>query len=282
MENYNEYNFDILVNRFWNCIKSTIEWKTTLESRTYSIQNLYLLFLGDLNNDCHRFEHIATNQMVPVKASLHLSSILAQGILTLSEHFPNVYCVGLIGNEGRVSEKLPAKIQYNHYDWVTYHTTSLTLRNYDTIQWLIPVSPKVVIDINNHRFLLSHGHEVKSWGQNPSYGIRRMKWRELDLRWKAGGFDYWCIGHFHQTGDIDNNEIICNGSLCGLTEFTKNTLGGKADARQRLLGVTANRGIEFIADIYVQNAPKQNRIIYNLNEEAFVNEINLYEEGVIG
>ena len=91
MEGYNEYNFEIWACRYYHIIKETIE---TTKSLNTDVRTINVLMLGDMFNDTHRLENIATNEFEPVQGTVKGSYVLAQGIAMLFDHFETVKMVG--------------------------------------------------------------------------------------------------------------------------------------------------------------------------------------------
>jgi hypothetical protein len=99
--------------------------------------------------------------------------------------------------------------------------------------------------------ILIHGHQVRSWGGIPAYGLIR---RALGMTDSVDSpWDYLWAGHFHHAINLSVNqhEVKTTGSLDLDSEYAKERLAAWSPPSQRLAFVTAKRGIICDWPIYV-------------------------------
>lgn len=243
MEGFNEYNFDVFANRMWFLTEEVAKITRVLRAGLY-INELHVFMLGDMGEFSIHEELEKTNQF-PEIPNIGMSALIyAQALAILTQVYPRIHCVCIVGNHGRLKHRKYFKHKYNNYDWAIYQITALMLREYierGIITFEIPHSPATVTEVNGWKFLLSHGDEVRGWGGWPEYGIRRREAREQLLRRHRGGFDYWCLGHWHSPRDDDDRRIV-NGSLIGPDEYSKTTLGAATEPMQMFFLVSEKYG----------------------------------------
>ena len=121
------------------------------------------------------------------------------------------------------------------------------------LEFIIPQSPEIVIDIFGYNILLTHGDTVRGWSGIPYYGVDRQKAKQQALRRKNGGFDYWFLGHFHTPTELEGNTYI-NGALVGPDEYAKNILHLSSEPIQKLFVFDANYGITAMFNLNAREA----------------------------
>ncbi len=267
MEGLNEFDFDIWASRWWECVRKIITFKEIFDPQ-HNIETCWLCFLGDMMNDEHREENLATNQFKNVRGILKGGSVIAQGIQVLLSHFKRVDATGIIGNEPRLDLKRTAKHQYNNFDFLLYQVVRMLLAaetQKKRFTFLIPLSSEIVVQRQGWKILLSHGHEVRSWAGIPYYGIDRRRAREQDMRRPQGGFDFWFFGHFHTPSDLRGKDYG-NGSLCGGDEYAKSGLAAYSRPSQKLLALTLKHGITYQMNLWLDQA-KSHPFIFDSGRE---------------
>lgn len=255
MEGYNVYNFDVWADRYFFLINEVIKIVDRMRS-SMTIRNLNVYLLGDMFNDTHRLENIATNILEPIPGTINGSYVLAQGIAMLSQHFEEVRMVGIVGNEPRLSKKTTSKLKFNNYDYLGYNLMALLLSDYiesGKLTFNIPPSPEVVVDLLGYKILLTHGDTVRGWNGIPYYGINRQKAKQQSLRRSRGGFDYWFMAHFHTPTELEGTTYV-NGALCGVDEYAKNILHVSSDPIQKLFGFNEKYGISYMYNLNCKEA----------------------------
>jgi len=268
MEGLNEYNFHIFANRYWFLIQEVINITEDFRRGGRKIEVLNINFLGDILNDIFRDENKETNQFSEVTATLRGAHIIAQGINILMGYFKKVRINCVVGNEGRRTQKKPSKRKYNNNDYICYQYLSAFLSPYiqkDRVELVIPKSPKMVTSVMGRQILLSHGDDIKAWAGIPVYGINRSQLKELKKRMKRGGFDYWNLAHFHTANELNNREIMVNGSLCGSDEYSTNELGYDGPPIQKFYGMNSKYGISWVYDLNLSEARK-NSFKYSIDD----------------
>lgn len=238
-EGYGEFNFEILSSRWWDICQKIVSI-TEIHRSVHNIQELWLPFLGDIGNDEHRPENIASNEMPNMLAAFRIASIAVQGIRYQLQFFQKVHIDGICGNEPRLSKKPTAKYRFENWDFLIYNIMKLALSEEikrGRVTFNIPLSPAFIVSRMGFDFLLSHGDDVKGgFAGQPHYGIDRYESRQHQMRRPRKNrphtrdFDRWLHGHFHTF--YERGDKIGNGALTGTDEYAQGRLGLSCDPIQ--------------------------------------------------
>ena len=106
------------------------------------------------------------------------------------------------------------------------------------------------IDIRGHKFLLYHGHEIRSWGSIPWYGIllRLSRWLMTE---EFRDVKVVLMGHFHTKGRWQFNrvEALVSGTMVTDDEWAKQVFGWESATKWWMFGVSDSRPISWAYDI---------------------------------
>ncbi len=161
----------------------------------------------------------------------------------------------LSGNHGRLDKEKESKQYYKNFDYLFVSIMATLLRNVPQIVFQIPQALFTVIDIADHRVLLSHGHELPPSSLGiPLYSINRASaaYQELLSMSDSSRFQYWFMGHFHRPLELDGSFV--NGTMAGLSEFG---IGRFKPIRpmQRLMGFHKKWGRAWEYPVQLDQAP---------------------------
>lgn len=96
-----------------------------------------------------------------------------------------------------------------------------------------------VAEVKGHRYLIYHGHDIRSFGNIPWYGIslRLARWHTT----KLAPFAVSIMGHFHTCGDWPLNQVnmLLTGTMVSDDEWALQSLGWESVNRWWLFGVGA-------------------------------------------
>jgi hypothetical protein len=227
--------------------------------------------MGDFTSGTIHSELVESTRTNIVDWALSGATVVAQLIRDLASVFEEVEFVGVVGNHGRMQKEKRFKDVYVNWDYVTYHLLSLFLKGTKHVKFDIPRCFFRVREINNHNFLILHGDNIRQWMMIPWYGIDRAVHRLAELLASQGEFfEYVCMAHFHNLGQIDRvkGEKIINGSVIGGNEFSLGNMFVSSDPKQLFFGVHKRVGItwRFPINLKFANYPSQNiRYMYDPN-----------------
>lgn len=215
----------------------------------YDFPRLWVFALGDnVEGDQHgATKH--TQWANTMKGALAVGDVLAQGLAELATVFPEVYAVGVPGNHPRFGRKIDWRAPHENFDYLVYSQAATRLSEYideGRIHFHAPDSYAAVCQIRGWNFLLTHGHEVRSWNGIPWYGLERMGRRRAALfaETELRHLHYHTIGHFHTGGTLQTpaGEHIINGNWSYTSEYALGQLSVGSRPHQWLFGVHDRHG----------------------------------------
>jgi hypothetical protein len=182
---------------------------------------------------------------------------LAEQLRRLAAEFPEVDVFVTSGNHGRLPDarKMQSKDPTRNWDTLVGLIARTALENVPNVTVTIPNSYAVTYEVEGNVVLQSHGHDVKSWGGIPWYGINRIVTNYNALEASRGGrISAYLFGHFHSATNLTypGGEAFVNGSLIGGTEWTVNALGKADRPCQMMLGFHPDHGVTHRWPIYAE------------------------------
>ena len=228
----------------------------TVQRAGYTIDECYVVVLGDLiSGDIHE-ELMRTNEVPPPVQAILAGRLLAALVHGLARHFKRVivHCIGG-SNHSRLTKKYQFKGgALNSYDFVAHEHAFALLAKCPTVETHHYLSKKEILNIAGFNFLCGHGDTVKAWMGIPWYGIERDLSREARRRLErimeqqraneplTAGFDYGLGAHWHTPFVGPSFRYVVNGSLTGTNELD-HTVGRHAPPQQVSMMVSPKHGM---------------------------------------
>lgn len=243
---FGEYNIEIFKERMEK-LTNRIRQITEMHKNFSYIDTLNIFMLGDnvdgigiYRGQEHHLDALVVDQL------LIGSEKIAESLIELLGTFEKIKITGIVGNHGRIGKKGENPTHVN-FDYLLYKMLERELVNYsDRIEWTIPKSNWYMQNILGYGFLLLHGDTIKAWNGIPYYGIDRADARLTKmLTAKGKTYQYLCLGHHHNPGDVDssNGEKILNGTMVGGSTFSINQLHTTSRPSQWFFGISKEEGI---------------------------------------
>jgi hypothetical protein len=213
----NEYNIDIFNCRLFKLLQTTC-LNIEQEKEQYNVNTLHVFLGGDfVSGDIHE-ELRNTNELNSFDSCEEVVNVMIQFVETLLKYIPFINIFTAYGNHGRIGEKVYFKDSHRNYDYWVYRQIQQRLKNYiksGKISMEVPKGKHGLVDVLGHRFLYSHGEEIKSTNQISLYNIQKKIANNRELH---GRFSKWLVGHAHKFSLID--DVIVNGSIVGFNEYS--------------------------------------------------------------
>lgn len=243
-----EYNIEVFCKRLENLKKAITDIKE-LHSNLYKIPKLHIFSLGDIvdgANTAGAWSPVWIN--IPVFDQVMLGyRKIADFIYYLLTLFDEIQFYGLYGNHGRIAPN-GAEKKYNNFDLFCYKYLEVEFRNEPRIKFHIEKSWWMLKEIQNHKFLMVHGDDVKS--KNPP--VTAM----LDLEKKMTGMirqipDYTLCGHFHNCSEFTTHsgKALMNGSFVGSDVYSLSNCMPGNSPEQKLFGIHPKIGITWTYNV---------------------------------
>lgn len=245
----NEYTPDVAARRMATLVASHASIVQKLRVGAYEFPELVIPLGGDFHpGTIHDLEKHSLKGSNAVLHAYGTAWLLAQTIRELSRFYPKTYVLGVPGNHGRMMDarRMQQKDPTRNWDYMIYLLVAEMLRDVPDIAFWFPDSYGAQFEIRGFNFLLNHGHEIKSWGGIPWYGISRYIDRTNAVEAARGNkIDYHLLAHFHEHVAMPHaaGETFVNGSVIGGNEFSLNGLMKMSHPHQLFFGVHEKFGV---------------------------------------
>lgn len=245
----NEYNPDIAAQRMATLVASHASIVQKLRCGAYEFPELVIPLLGDFHpGTIHDLERHSLKGSNAVLHAYGAAWLLAQTIRELSRLYPKTYVVGVPGNHGRMMDarRMQQKDPTRNWDYMIYLLVAEMLGRSSGVEFWFPDAYGAQVEIRGFNFLLNHGHEIKSWGGIPWYGISRYIDRTNAVEAARGNkIDYHLLAHFHEHVSLPHaaGETFVNGSVIGGNEFSLNAIMKMSWPHQLMFGVHEKFGV---------------------------------------
>ncbi len=219
-QGFGNYNYEIAAKRLSNLVTAIVNWVTDLRQSS-NIDECVILGLADYIDGLIHDEIRIYSEFGPSEQVAKAGYLLAEFVRQISSHFKTVRVHSLsTDNHSRLTKK---PMMQGRADWslgyLVNEFAKIALEKVKNVKFEIINAIKGLVEVQNHRFLIEHGNDIKSQLGIPYYGIQRVQGREAMRRMNnpEQTFDYHVIAHFHTPAFIGN--FIMNGALCGATVF---------------------------------------------------------------
>ncbi len=253
----NEYNSTIAAERVDRVFAGAIGIADKMRAGGWDFPRMVVAVNGDLvTGTIHELERHGDHGNV-IWSVWFCGMMLADKLRALAAAFPQLDVYVTSGNHGRLPDarKMQSKDPTRNWDTLVGLIAKTALEPVPNINVHIPDSYAVTYEVEGHTVLQSHGHDVKSWGGIPWYGINRVITGYNALEASRGGrIAAYLFGHFHSQTNLTypGGEAFVNGSLIGGTEWTVNALGRADRPCQMMLGFHRDHGVTHRWPIYAE------------------------------
>lgn len=233
-----------------------------------SIDNIVIVMSGDLINNDLLADKILSNTSNRTAGMFSSSYIINQFIHELSEHFYNIICFSVIGNESRVNhsktvEMCDFSITHN-YDYAIHNILSILNKDNKNINFVFGNDQlESIIKVLDTNILITHGFQFKA---NPNENIKNII-KKYSMN-RNQNIDLILCGHYHENLTI-GNIFARSGSLCGNNKYSE-SLGLSANASQNII-IIEEKNRKKIINIDLQDVSNVN------NEYEYKKELEKYE-----
>ncbi len=233
IENFNEFNPEICRSRCLDFSKKVIDW-TYVHRSGYNIDECVVLVLGDLVAGTIHDELLNTSAYPAPVQAVESGILLSDQIALLAPHFPKVKVQFIIeDNHSRMVRKPQSKeAGLNSLNYVVGFIAKERLTKFSNIEFNLYPQLEAVVEVKGRRYLITHGHCIKSVMGIPHYGLERKVGKEAVKRMNApdvNKFHRIILGHFHTP--MTTQYYWVGGSVSGTTSYDHGA-GRHADPSQ--------------------------------------------------
>lgn len=257
------HDFNVSCVRAERLVDTTIQWTQEVLAPRFYFPALTILAYGDFTNGEIHGSAGRSHFKKMMRNCLAIGNLHASMFRDLAAHFNQVNVVYVPGNHGRRTRKKDYHGAHDNWDYLIAEIARLCCSDIGNVDFLIPNSFSVNLDINGIGFSISHGDEVRSHQGIPWYGLQRRQKRLQSLGQLQNGprTRYHCLGHFHQkamVGELDG-EMIMNGPWIGTSVYAYESLAAYTEPFQWLHGVNSKYGITWRMDVRLRDTERERR-----------------------
>jgi hypothetical protein len=223
-----------------------------------------------------------------IKTCMGIASMVAEGIQYLARHYPEVHVTGIVGNHGKLPDqrRKAYKDPERNWDYLIYLAIAQRLKETSNVTCFFPCAYYLQMNIKGWEFQITHGDDIKSWGQTPAYGLdRHARNQNSGEAMRGKHIDFFLLGHFHQelALDVGGADLIVNGDFKGTDEWIQGALGKNGCPRQTFFAVHEEHGITHRWGVKLANADPEPEYLFTINpwkgveEDETGNLIEIYQ-----
>lgn len=261
LNNLNEFNWTIAARRSAFLIDQVVTYKPQYRDKT----ELVILINGDIIAGVIHDQEWAVDLLTTQFAGA--ISIFSQAISYAAQYFSHVRVVCTPGNHGRAMHKTN-KDRATVHKWDSYENMIyIALREilsarHANVEFVIPECPYAIVDIQGHKFLVTHGDTVINVG-NPGKNLNMKSINEQINKVNAQlirGDDKFAaivVGHVHVSTIQETDSgtmLLINGTLSGLDAFAQSLGIFSTNATQTLFEVVKGYAVGDIRLIRLRDA----------------------------
>jgi len=241
------YDFRVSMRRAETYVDTVLKWSQQTLNPQFYFPSLTVLAYGDhTSGEIHGHMHRSYFRNM-FKNSSAIGQLHALMYRDLAPYFETVNVVYVPGNHGRRSIKKDYHGAHDNWDYLVADTAKQYCRDIKNINFVIPDSWSINLDINGVGFSIFHGDDVRSQLGVPWYGMERRQNRITALTALQGQnrIRYFCCGHFHRPASLGqfDGELLMNGPWVATDAYAFNAFGGYTEPTQLLHGVGKKYGV---------------------------------------
>ena len=214
----NKYDFDVASQRLQKFAHHIKEY-----AKFYNVSEIFIAISGDLINSDRRLDEklsMSTNRAKATFLGVHL---LKHFILDLNS-VANISVGCVSGNESRAYEiGYIDMVATDNYDFTIFEMLRMLLPD---INFITSGALELVVEINGHKVLLIHGHQLGN--------MQNDKIAKVMSKYARNGIilDFIICGHLHETKITD--VFARSSSLVGANAYSENALLLSSRAAQNI------------------------------------------------
>jgi len=248
----NAYNLEIAWKRIERFFQKIVEL-THVQNHLAPVEELWLVFLGDLMSGYIHEELKESNELSPVEAIVWLREAIRAGIeFLLSELDVPIYVPTCHGNHGRTTQRKQIKTSYkNSYEWLLYTILAGDYVEHDRVNFMVGKGYHNTVTVMGRKARNHHGDGLRYQGGVGGITIPVNKsvaaWNEA----KVVDFDFF--GHWH-TFLQNYPNWVSNGCIIGYSEFAVEIKAKFQHPTQSFCVIDSAYGLTEAKPIYVEKA----------------------------
>lgn len=253
VDDLEEFDFPIAVRRAEVLVEEMLKFTLT-SLANFRFRKLKILAIGDftsgeLHGHVNRsyFGEQFTNDLAIAQLFSHMFTELAA-------HFEEVEVVTIVGNHGRLTQKIEytkEAIPANH-DTLIVKVAEIHCKDVKNIKFTYPGGLSTIHNIEGWNFYLHHGHGQKSGSETWTRAKRKS---QTIVPLHRGKVNYLVTGHFHTEGTVrvsGGATLIGNGAFLACDPYSYQGIEEAGVPCQVIFGVHKRNGVTWRLPIAIR------------------------------
>ena len=256
---FNEFNMHILACRM-DLLTDKVISLIIDEQQQHNIQRIVVVLLGDMINGGIHEGDGGRNETDEATAAIWVGDLQAQMGERFAQYLP-VEFRDVRGNHARFGEKMTSSRPDASWDGVASHCARARLKGYmedGRIVWPVNHAWTTTVELQGHKFLATHGQEIKTTLSVPWPGASRAfkNRQEAELMKTDKGIHMILFGHHHRSAH-ERRVFIANGSPVGIDGYGEISGFTPVEPIQVGFKVDRERGVDNIYEFELSDAPEE-------------------------
>lgn len=252
----NEYSTEIAVKRTNSLINHFLKM-THEHLNSVDTDRMVLAFGGDnVSGNIHEELKLTNDRTVTESVWDFVTAMEVAIKELLGSGFKQIFIPCVSGNHDRNTNKTHNKNRLETSNsFLTYRFLQRVFENDSRVQFSVASGSDCLYQVNNHRMLLTHGDQFKGGsgiGGLSAPIIRAFLKKQSIYAQTGNDFDSLILGHFHHYMDLNNGQIIVNGTAKGFDEFSQAMGFGYQEPCQAMWMTDPKRGIVMPMPVYCE------------------------------
>jgi len=239
-----DFDFPVAARRAEVLIETLLKFtQETLVN--FRFKKLVIMGLGDYTSGQIHKAHIRSYFGEQFTNDLAIAQLFSQMFAELAPHFEEVEVISIVGNHGRLTEKIEfhkESVAANH-DTLIMKIAEVHCQNIKNIKFDFPAGLSTIKEIEGWNFFLHHEHGKK--GSSETWARAKRKSQTI-VPLHRGAVHYFCGAHFHTMGDVSVSggaELIGNGAFLACDQYSYQNIDEAGIPSQWIFGVHSRKGV---------------------------------------
>ena len=239
-----DFDFPVAARRAEVLVEELLKF-ALVSLQNFRFKKLVILGLGDYTSGQIHNSHIRSYYGEQFTNDLAIAQLFSQMFVELAAHFEEVEVLSVVGNHGRLTEKIEfhkESVAANH-DTLIMKIVEVHCANIKNISFEFPAGLSTIKEIMGWNFFCHHGHGKKGSGETWARAKRKS---QTIVPLHKGAVHYFCSGHFHTEGQVTVSggaTMLGNGAWPGCDQYSYQNIDEAGTPSQTIFGVHERNGV---------------------------------------
>lgn len=239
-----DYDFTVAARRAEVLVEELLKFSLVSLSN-FRFKKLVVLGLGDYTSGQIHNAHVRSYFGEQFTNDLAIAQLFAQMLRELSAHFETVEVLSVVGNHGRLTDKIEfhkESVAANH-DTLIMKIAEVHCAEIKNLTFEFPAGLSTIKEIAGWNFFCHHGHGKKGSGETWARAKRKS---QTIVPLHKGAVHYFCSGHFHTEGQVTVSggaAMLGNGAWLGCDQYSYQNIDEAGSPSQTIFGVHERNGV---------------------------------------